>query len=158
MKKLLTIILVLVSISCYSQPYVSFSPSLFTNAGNLKQRFSPTIEVGKQWDAFSLGFDVGRLNVTKQKSIDTTYYFEVRPNLNVFQQGLFTNTLTIGVGYIFNASENIMTELTTGIEYTPNKRWSYNIFVGTYYNSGPNSASNNNFFGLSIMYYLKPLK
>ena len=148
----------MISLSCYSQPYISFTPSMIMSSGTLQKRFNPAIEVGQQWQALSLGFDIGRMNTTRQKSNDTTYYIEVRPNLNIFQLDKFTNTMTIGLGYIFNASENCLGELSTGIEYTPNKRLSYNIYMGTYYTAGVNSSSNNIFFGISIMYYLKPLK
>ena len=156
--KFILIICLLIATNSYSQKYLSFSPSLFTNAGSIKERFTPTIEVGKQWKSFSLGLDLGKFNVTPQNRNgfkDSTFYIEARPNLNIFQQDKFTNTLTIGVGYIFNASESLLNELTTGIEYTPNARLSYNLYVGTYYVSGPTSASNNNFFGMSVMYYLK---
>jgi len=154
MKKIITLILLLITINSFSQKYISFTPSLYTNAGSFDDRFSPTFEVGKQWKSFSLGLDLGKLNTTPQKCKDTTFYLELRPNLNVFQQDNFTNTLTIGLGYVINSTQPLMNELTTGIEYTPSKRYSYNIYIGTYYFSGRNSASNSNFFGASIMYYL----
>jgi len=153
--------MVLITISSYSQKYISFTPSIFTNAGSFNDRFSPTIEVGQQFKSFSLGLDVGKLNTTPQNRNgykDSTFYFEVRPNLNVFQQDKFTNTLTIGLGYVVNSSQPIMNEFTTGMEYTPNERWSYNIYFGTYYFSGKSAASNSNFFGVSFMYFLKPYK
>ena len=158
MKHILLILLLVLNINVFSQKYISLSPSLFTNAGTFKERFTPTIEVGQQWKSFSLGFDVGKFNVTPQRGKDTTFYFEVRPNLNIFQQDKFTNTLTIGVCYVFNASESLLNELTTGIEYTPTDRLSYNVYVGTYYLSGSTSASNNNFFGISLMYFFTPYK
>ena len=86
----------------------------------------------------------------------TLRYLEIRPNLNVFQVGKFTNTLTPGIGCIFNSHENFMTELTSGIEYAYNPWFHLNIYFGTYYYSGVYSASNVTFFGLSIMYFLKP--
>jgi hypothetical protein len=133
--------------------YISPMYGLYTSSGTLAQRSTPEIEFGLQWDVFSLGFDIGKINLGQSGGRDTTTYFEIRPNLNVFQQGKFTNTLTIGLGFIPHAKENIMTEFTTGIEYTPNPRFSYNLFFGTYYFSGVHAASNQNFFGLSAMYY-----
>ena len=82
-------------------------------------------------------------------------YFELRPNLNVFQQGKFTNTLTLGIGYIFNAQQSMMTELTSGIEYAYNSKWHFNITFGQYYYSGKYITSNTTFFGFSLMYYFK---
>ena len=76
----------------------------------------------------------------------------------MFQQGKFTNTLAIGLGYVFGAKQNILTEFTSGIEYTPNARYSYNLYFGTYYFSGVTSASSQNFLGLSAMYFFKPSK
>jgi hypothetical protein len=133
--------------------YISPMLGFYTGNGTFAQRFTPDIEFGLQWDVFSLGFDIGKVNMAQKGGRDTTTYFELRPNLNVFQQGKFTNTLTIGLGYVPNAEENVMTEFTTGMEYTPNARVSYNLFFGTYYFSGVHSASSQNFFGVSGMYY-----
>jgi len=150
-----TLIIVLLPLVGFSQTYVSVMPSLYTGAGSFAQRSSCDFEIGKQWDAFSAGLDIGKTSfVKKQRNAkDSTWDIELRPNLNIFQQGKFTNTLTIGIGYIFNSSQNILTEFTTGIEYTPNKHFSYNWYFGTYYFTGNSSASSNNFFGVSVMYY-----
>ena len=94
----------------------------------------------------------------KQDKIDTTLYTEVRSNLNVFQQGKFTNTITIGCGYVFNATQNLMFETTTGIEYSISKKIHANIFFGTYFFSGKSAASNNNFFGLSLVRFFPKKK
>jgi hypothetical protein len=133
--------------------YISPMGGFYTSPGTFKKRLTPDLEFGLQWDVFSLGVDVGKVNLGQNGGRDSTTYFELRPNLNVFQQGKFTNTLTIGLGFVPHAKENIMTEFTTGIEYTPNPRFSYNLFFGTYYFSGVHSASSVNFFGLSAMYY-----
>lgn len=134
-------------------------PAFYTSAGSTAQRFTCDAEIGKQWDAFSLGVDFGKTNFEKKGNLDTTFYTELRPNLNVFQQGKFTNTLTIGLGYVFNAHQNIMTEFTTGIEYSFQKNFAYNLYFGTYYFSGKTSSSNQNFVGMSLSYFfLKPEK
>ena len=87
---------------------------------------------------------------------DTTTFFEFRPNLNVFQQGKFTNTFTAGIGYILNAKENLLTELTSGIEYAYSPQIHFNVYFGQYYYSGRYSDSNSTFFGISCMYYFSP--
>ena len=133
----------------YISPFFGF----YTNNGTFAQRATLDLEVGLQWDVFSVGLDLGKVSLAPIVGKDSATYLEIRPNLNVFQQGKFTNTITIGLGYVFGASQNIMTEFSTGIEYTPNQRWSYNLYFGTYYFSGVESASSNNYFAGSVMYY-----
>ena len=133
-------------------------PAFYTSAGTAAQRASFNIEVGKHWEVFSVGLDIGKINLASKSGIDTTWFAKVRPNLSVFQQGKFTNTLAIGLGYVFGAKQNILTEFTSGIEYTPNPTYSYNLYFGTYYFSGVTSASSQNFIGLSAMYFFKPSK
>ena len=87
---------------------------------------------------------------------DTSAYLELRPNLNIFQQGKFTNTFTAGIGYILNAKENLLTELTSGIEYAYTQKLHFNVFFGQYFYSGKVSASNVTFFGISAMLYFAP--
>jgi len=162
-QKIIFIFLILSGFKTYSQTsdtlkgenYISPMIGLYTGSGTIAQRTTIDIEFGRQWDVFSLGFDIGKNHVEKVNGRDTNWYVEFRPSLNVFQQGRFTNTLTIGLGYIINAQQNIITEFTTGIEYTPSKTWSYNAFFGTYYYSGTTSSSSQNFLGLSVMYYFK---
>ena len=142
--------------NCTAQTYLSFVPSLTNSAGTLAEKANLSFEAGRQWDVFSLGADIGKTSLGKNDGRDTTVYLEVRPNLNIFQEGKFTNTLTPGIGFIFNSKENLMTELTSGIEYAYSTNWHLNIYFGQYYYSGRSSASNVTFFGLSIMYFLKP--
>jgi hypothetical protein len=158
MKKWLLLLLLIPQFS-KAQYYCSFMPAFYTGSGSTAQRTTCDVEFGKQWDAFSIGLDLGKTNLAQRGEKDTTFYTELRPNLNVFQQGKFTNTLTIGLGYVFNAHQNILTEFTTGIEYTFNKNFSYNLYFGTYYFSGEITSSNQNFFGISITYFFtKTLK
>ena len=128
-------------------------PAFYTTAGNTAERITWDIEAGKQWSVFSLGLDIGKTSMKHQDKIDTTWYSEVRSNLNVFQQEKFTNTITIGCGYVFNAHENVMFEASTGIEYDINPRNAVNIFFGSYYFSGMSTASQQSFFGLSFVRY-----
>jgi hypothetical protein len=138
--------------------YIAPSYGFYTNSGTLALRSSPNIEIGLQWNVISLGLDIGKTHLDQKAGRDTTTYFQIRPNLNVFQQGKFTSTLTFGIGYVPNARENILIENTTGIQYSPNPKWSYNLFFGTYYFSGVESARNQSFIGFSMMYYFLPKK
>jgi hypothetical protein len=138
------------------QTYISLAPSVTNTPGTLAEKSNIAIEVGRQWDVFSLGIDIGKTSMGKVTGRDTTAYLELRPNLNIFQQGKFTNTFTAGIGYIFNAKENLMTELTSGIEYAMTQKLHFNVFFGQYFYSGRNSASNATFFGFSGMWYFSP--
>ncbi len=153
--------LLLVSSLCFTsmlfaQAYISLAPQFTNSPGTIAEKGNAALEIGKQWDVFSLGIDIGKTTLSKIPGRDTSVYLELRPNLNVFQQGRFTNTFTAGIGGIFNAHENFMTELTSGIEYAYNERFHFNVVFGQYFYSGRYSASDVTFFGLSAMYYFKP--
>src|SRR5204862_4765362 len=125
----------------FSQTYISLAPCLTNSAGTLAEKSNMAIEIGRQWDVFSIGVDLGKTSLGKVKGRDTTAYLELRPNLNIFQQGKFTNTFTAGIGYIFNSKQDLMTELTSGIEYAYNAKLHFNVYFGQYYYSGKEDAS-----------------
>ena len=155
-KRFLSILLIFVSYKCLSQTYISLAPSLTNTAGTIADKSNIALEVGQQWDVFSLGIDLGKTTMSRVTVRDTSAYLELRPNLNIFQQGKFTNTFTAGIGYIFHAKENLLTELTYGIEYAFRPKTHFNVFFGQYYYSGKESASNVTFFGISAMLYFAP--
>lgn len=140
----------------FSQTYISLVPCLTNDAGTLAEKSNVSFEVGRQWDVFSIGLDIGKTSLGKVKGRDTTAYLEIRPNLNVFQQDKFTNTFTAGIGYIFNSQQSLMTELTSGIEYAFNEKVHFNVYFGQYYYSGRVNASSVTFFGISAMLYFLP--
>jgi len=156
MKRLLLLFFIALTHYSYSQQtYISFIPSLTNSPGTIAGKSNLSLEIGRQWDVFRLGADIGKTSLGKMDGRDTSLYLEVRPNLNIFQAGKFTNTLTPGIGFIFNSKENLVTELTSGIEYSYSPYLHFNIIFGTYYYSGLVSASNVTFFGLSLAYYFK---
>lgn len=144
--------------NCLSQTYISLAPSLTNDAGTIAEKSNLAFEVGRQWDVFSLGLDVGKTSLGKIAGRDTTAYLEIRPNLNIFQQGKFTNTFTAGIGYIFNSQQGLMTELTSGIEYAFRPKTHFNIYFGQYYYSGRYAASSVTFFGISVMRFFSEWK
>ena len=150
--------LLLVNCFCSAQTYISLVPSLTNSAGTIAEKGNVSIEVGRQWEVFSLGLDIGKTTFGKVSGRDTSVYLEIRPNLNVFQQGKFTSTFTPGIGYVFNAKENLLTEVTYGIEYALNDLIHFNVYSGQYFYSGKESSSSVTFFGLSVMKYFKPSK
>ena len=114
LKKLFLIVaLFLIGNVAHAQYYVSIMPALTSATGTIQDRGNFSLEFGKQWDCFSLGFDVGETNYSLNPIRDKTMYFECRPNLNVFQQGKFTNTITTGIGIIPSAKESLIIELTS---------------------------------------------
>lgn len=157
-RTIILVMLVAVSGFCTAQTYISLSQSLTNSPGTFGEKSNPSIEVGRQWDVFSMGIDIGSTTLGDRKAIDTSMYLELRPNLNIFQQGKFTNTFTPGIGYIFNAKENLVTELTSGIEYAYSPLVHFNVFFGQYYYSGKYTASTVTFFGISVMKYFKQAK
>lgn len=158
MKFLSVIILASFSCTSFSQTYISLAPSLTNSAGTIGDKSNIALELGQQWDVFSMGLDLGKTTLSKVTGRDTTNYLELRPNLNIFQEGKFTNTFTAGIGYVFGAEENLLTEVTYGIEYSFTDKLHFNAFFGQYYYSGRLSASNVSFFGISAAYYFSPVK
>jgi hypothetical protein len=148
----------LYSSSARAQTYISLAPNITNDAGTFAEKANVAIELGRQWDVFSLGLDYGKTTLARMRGKDTSNYLEIRPNLNIFQEGKFVNTFTAGIGYIFGAQENLMTELTSGIEYTANDHIHINVYFGQYYYSGRYAASNVTFFGVSAVYYFSPSK
>lgn len=149
-----------ISDTIYSVAYVSFAPCITSEIGPVQNKFSPTLEIGKQFDGIlTLGLSIGKTNCSN-KAIDDIY-LEFRPNLNIFQLGRFSNTITPGVGYVFGPNTALMLECTAGIEYTCNEKTHINVFFGNYYYSSFSTDVNvtqhysPTFFGFSIVRFLK---
>ena len=160
--------------------YVSFAPCFTNEVGTIGTKFSPTIEIGRQFqDIFTVGLAVGKTNYktaytygtdTNGNTIVTSispssYYLELRPNLNVYQIGKFTNTVTPGIGYVFGPGQALMIETTVGIEYEHTEKLHFNIFFGNYYYSSLSADQNNNlthfspmFWGFSIVKFFRKTK
>lgn len=157
MRYLYTLLFLFVVSNSYSQTYISIVPLLTNDIGNILENSNLSIEIGRQYDCFSIGFDIGKTTLNSKLSKDI--YFELRPNLNVFQQGKWTNTLTFGVGYLVNNTKyNQLTELTSGIEYSYSDKIHMNIYFGQFFYSGEHATSSPTFFGVSIMRYFLPYK
>lgn len=156
MKKLLLVLCCLMTVGGFAQTYISLAPCLTNSAGTIAEKANIAFELGRQWDVFSLGIDVGKTSLGKVTGRDTTAYVEIRPNLNIFQQGKFTNTFTAGIGYIFHSNQDLLTELTSGIEYAYDPKLHFNVYFGQYYYSGKVDASTVTFFGVSVMLYFFP--
>jgi len=176
MRKLLLIaVLFLLVNTAHAQYYISVMPALTSSPGSIDKKGNLSFEVGKQWDCFSIGLDAGENNFTINPVKDNSIYFEIRPNLNIFQQGKFTNTITTGIGFVPNGQSTttdpkgniistteslLLMELTSGIEYAYSETIHINIMVGQFNYSGKNiaSISSQPFFGVSIVRYFKAYK
>lgn len=155
------------------QTYISLAPSFYrssTGGGGLQASVSQSVtcafEVGRQWEASSLSLGLGKTTVEPNINNDIVtgvvpagkWYTEIRPSLNVFQQGKLKSTIIIGAGYVFGSEQFLLTEITTGMEYTNNSQFSYSLKAGTYYFTGNGVGSNQVFFGLSALYFFKNKK
>ena len=152
MKKLKIIVILLIcSLIGYSQTYISVTPTVSNSPGTMYGKTNLSIECGYQYNVLSIGLATGKTSLIKMKN-DTTIYAELRTNLNVFQQGQFTNTITIGMGRVFNAQNYLLTELSYSIEYDYSEQFHINLIAGQYYFSGINSLLNENVIGISFVY------
>jgi hypothetical protein len=149
----LSIAFIFIVNSCLAQTYISLAPCITNSPGTFAEKSNIALEVGRQWDVFSLGIDFGKTSLGNGSAKDTTNYVELRPNLNIFQQGKFTNTFTAGIGYIFNSTQSLLTELTSGIEYAYTDQLHFNVYFGQFYYSGRTDASTVTFFGVSAAFY-----
>lgn len=183
MRKLL-ILYLLVNFSANAQnlksesvTYISFAPCVTNEIGTIGTKFSPTFEIGRQFhNIFTIGLSVGKTSCVPSRVYGTTltgnviespssYYLELRPNLNVYQIGKFTNTITPGIGYVFGPGPALMLETTMGIEYEYTEKLHFNIFFGNYYYSSLSPDPNNNlvhfsptFWGFSIVKFFRKTK
>ena len=87
MRLLLSIIMLSTFIICDAQTYISMAPSISNQAGTLADKNESRTGGRRQWDVFSLGLVIAKNSLQKAVGKDTTTFFELRPNLNVFQQG-----------------------------------------------------------------------
>lgn len=63
--------------------YISLAPNLINTGGTIAEKSNIAVEVGRQWDVFSLGIDIGKTSIGKVTRRYTTAYLEIRPNLNI---------------------------------------------------------------------------
>ena len=98
LKNLLIVICMFSGYVASSQSYISLAPSLTNSAGTISDKSNLAVEFGQQWDVFSMGLDVGNTTLSKLTQRDTSVHIELRPHLNIFQQGKFTNPSTAGTG------------------------------------------------------------
>lgn len=134
--------------------YLTLSSSVFTNAiGTFNQKVFFSAEGGRSFGIFDIGLAVGRLNVVKaDKGLDSNWFAEILPTINVFSKGRFSEALTLGAGRIFNRKENFLTEVTNSINFGVNNRTVITVYQGNYFFDGKLSTSRAQFMGLSVTF------
>lgn len=65
MRLLLSIIMLSTFIICDAQTYISLAPSISNQAGTLADKMNLGLEVGRQWDVFSLGLVIAKKQPSK---------------------------------------------------------------------------------------------
>lgn len=130
--------------------YLSFGTCVFTNAiGTFKEKVFLTTEFGRTFGIFDIGLMLGRLNLSKG---DSLFFTEIVPTINVFSKGRFSEALTLGIGHVYGAKQNLLTEITNSINYAPTNRIVLTVFQGNYFFDGKLSTSKAQFMGLSMTY------
>ncbi len=132
--------------------YLAFNTNVFVKSlGGFKERFSPSFEFGRTYGIFDIGLAAGKLNYLK-KGADTTRFIELRPTINIFSKGRFSEALCFGAGYIFKAKQGLMTEICNSINFNITEIWTLSILQGYYFIDGTNDNRSTQYMGLNVTY------
>ena len=130
--------------------YISVGVNYSTNTfGSFAEKAFSTVEVGRSFGIFDLGLMGGRLTLSQ---IDSSWFTELLPTINVFSKGRFSEALTLGAGFIFHAKNNFLTEITNSINFSPSNQVSIAISEGNYFLDGRRSTAKSQYIGLSVTY------
>jgi hypothetical protein len=137
--------------------YITTGVNVFVNTiGGFAKRFSPSIELGRTYGIFDIGLAMGRLN-TLSASRDSSKFIELRPTVNIFSKGRFSEGLCLGGGYVFGAKQGFMTEICNSINFNITEIFQISVVQGYYFFDGTMSNRNTQFMGLNLTYnLLKP--
>ena len=132
--------------------YLAGNINVFVNTkGGFGKRFSPSIEFGRTYGIFDMGLATGRLNSINSGS-DTTRFVELRPTINIFSKGRFSEALCLGGGYVIKAKQSLMTEICNSINFNISEIWTVTVLQGYYYFDGTNNSRATQFFGFNVTY------
>lgn len=137
--------------------YITVNANTYVNTtGTLAKRFSPSLEVGRTYGIFDIGAAAGKLNIANSGS-DTTSFLEVRPTINVFSKGRFSESLCLGAGYVFNAKEGMLTEICNNINFNISEKVAVSVAQAYIFFDGVNSHRSSQYMGFNVTYnLLKP--
>ena len=128
--------------------YITGGFNAATNTiGTFQKRISPSIEVGSTFGIFDIGLSVGRLGIVRS---DTSFFFEIRPTINVFSKGRFAEGLCLGAGYRLNSTQGFMTEICNSINFNISNYFSVALVQGYYFFDGKFSNSAAQFMGINL--------
>lgn len=150
MRKVLTVVAVLLSMVSFSQTYVNGLFSYYDGTGTFGQKSMGTVEVGRTWDVLSVGVAGGVTSFTGGNA-----YLEVRPSVTVFQKDRVSVSATLGAGYVFDSPTNLLVEVSGSGNLSLNKNWSLSLFAGKYRFNGKRVATTATFVGTGVTYIFK---
>jgi len=132
--------------------YLTLASNIMVNTtGGFGKRLSPAIEFGRTYGIFDIGLTIGTLN-SLSPGQDTSGYIELRPTINVFSKGRFSEALCLGIGYIPKAKDGFMTEICNSINFDISETVAVAILQGYYFFDGENSNRTGQYVGLNLTY------
>jgi len=132
--------------------YLSVNADMYVNTkGGAAKRFSPAVELGRTYGIFDVGLATGRINSLSSGS-DTTRYIEFRPTINVFSKGRFAEGLCLGVGYVINGKQGLMSEICNSINFNISEKVAVAVTQGYCFFDGTNSSRTAQYMGFAFTY------
>ncbi|SFD06997.1 hypothetical protein [Spirosoma endophyticum] len=129
--------------------YVRTTPfSIYTGAGNPRDRIAQSIEIGKSFNVIDLGVAFGRNSLRP----DSTLFLEGRVTMDVANYGIFANEMTIGAGRVFDKQGSLMLELTYSIIAQVAPRLGIGLTTGYYDFSNEVTDSSKTFYGIYLRF------
>lgn len=137
--------------------YLTVGSEFFVNTkGGIAKRFAPLIEFGRTYGIFDIGIATGRLGSLRSVR-DSSIYAEVRPTINVFSKGRFSEGLCLGAGYVFGAKESLMTEICNSINFNISETAAVAVAQGYVFFDGTDGGRGTQYMGINFTYnFLKP--
>jgi len=134
--------------------YFSANSNFFVNTkGGVARRFSPAVEFGRTYGIFDIGLATGVFSASGY-AIDTAHYLELRPTINVFSSGRFSEGLCLGAGYVFGAKQALVTEICNSINFNISTTLAVAVTQGYVFFDGTNSNRSAQYMGLAFTYNL----
>jgi len=132
--------------------YITASTNIFVNTiGSFTKRFAPSVEFGRTYGIFDIGLAAGRLNSTKSAS-DTSFFIEIRPTINIFSKGRFSEALCLGAGWVVNARDGLVTEICNSINFNVSENVAIAVVQGYYFFDGANDNRSTQYMGINVTY------
>lgn len=124
--------------------------SIYTGAGNPRDRIAQSIEIGKSFNVIDLGVAFGRNSLRP----DTSLFLEGRVTMDVANYGIFANEMTIGAGRVFDKQGSLMLELTYSIIAQVAPRLGIGLTTGYYDFSNESTDNSKTFYGIYLRWGL----